>query len=519
VTTTPPESDPDHDPNDLVPLPQTRVHSDEDEHELVDASLVEARSFPLSKTGIVAWTVVLSVTLLIFSLVTYSQIFAEQEIGGDASASELMNLQMQGKLIVGQQQIMALDKTLQTDLSNSLPEELNTGSYEQRLCYAILKGELEGPNAAIEQLLNLDKQVREYDLELTADQKKISAMIEELNQQYKSGELNSSDILPLIDRQLLESRLGWTGRLALLPGETPLTIERAAIESEAFTMLVILIIMSVVGLGIGLASLTSVIVLIVKLTKKKITPHFEIQFYNHNIYIETFAVWMCLFFGTSILLGMLPFENPTTAMYLQPLIFFGSLICLVWPILRGIPFSQVRQDIGWTWDNPLREIMCAIPTYLATLSLLVPGFVIMFILMALVSVFQQTPEFASPIGPSHPIQELLAEGGTTMVLMIFVTACIAAPIVEETVFRGILYRHLRDVKSFSARWMSVLFAAIINSLIFAAIHPQGIYGIPILAMLAIGFSLAREWRGSLISSMAMHAIHNTLVTCVMLTIL
>jgi membrane protease YdiL (CAAX protease family) len=304
-----------------------------------------------------------------------------------------------------------------------------------------------------------------------------------------------------------------------LPRETPLTIERAAIESEAFTMLVILIIMGVVGLGIGLASLTSVIVLIVKLTKKKITPHFEIRFYNHNIYIETFAVWMCLFFGTSILLGMLSFENPTTAMYLQPLIFFGSLICLVWPILRGIPFSQVRQDIGWTWDNPLREIMCAIPTYLATLSLLVPGFVIMFILMALVSVFQQTPEFASPIGPSHPIQELLAEGGTTMVLMIFVTACIAAPIVEETVFRGILYRHLRDVKSFSARWMSVLFAAIINALIFAAIHPQGIYGIPILAMLAIGFSLAREWRGSLVSSMAMHAIHNTLVTCVMLTIL
>ncbi|MDC0294854.1 CPBP family intramembrane metalloprotease, partial [Mariniblastus sp.] len=109
--------------------------------------------------------------------------------------------------------------------------------------------------------------------------------------------------------------------------------------------------------------------------------------------------------------------------------------------------------------------------------------------------------------------------GTKMILMIFLTACVAAPIVEETVFRGILYRHLRDVKSFSARWMSVLFAAIINALIFAAIHPQGIYGVPVLAMLAIGFSFAREWRGSLVSSMAMHAIHNTLVTCVSLVIL
>ena len=37
--------------------------------------------------------------------------------------------------------------------------------------------------------------------------------------------------------------------------------------------------------------------------------------------------------------------------------------------------------------------------------------------------------------------------------------------------------------------------------------------------LAIGFSLAREWRGSLISSIVMHGIHNTLITCVSLLIL
>jgi hypothetical protein len=152
VTTTPPEPNSDHDPNDLVPVPPPHNTSDEDEHDLVNASVVEASSFPLSKTGIAAWVLVASITLLMFTLVAYSQLFPEQEIGGDASPSELMTLQMQGKLIVGQKQLAALTEAPQTDLSESLPKEFNTGSYEQRLCYAILKGELEGPDAALQQL-------------------------------------------------------------------------------------------------------------------------------------------------------------------------------------------------------------------------------------------------------------------------------------------------------------------------------------------------------------------------------
>ena len=105
MTTTPPDPNSDHDPNDLVPLSPTTYSSDADEHDLVNASVVEATSLPLSTTGFVAWAVVASITLLMFGLVAYSQIFPEQKIGGDASPSELMTLQMQGKLIVGQVQL------------------------------------------------------------------------------------------------------------------------------------------------------------------------------------------------------------------------------------------------------------------------------------------------------------------------------------------------------------------------------------------------------------------------------
>jgi len=106
-----------------------------------------------------------------------------------------------------------------------------------------------------------------------------------------------------------------------------------------------------------------------------------------------------------------------------------------------------------------------------------------------------------------------------MISMVFVSACIAAPVVEETMFRGVLYRHLRDWSQSWARWVSIAFSAILNGFVFAAIHPQGIMAIPLLMTLAMCFSLVREWRNSLLTPMLMHAIHNTLVTCISLTIL
>ena len=45
-------------------------------------------------------------------------------------------------------------------------------------------------------------------------------------------------------------------------------------------------------------------------------------------------------------------------------------------------------------------------------------------------------------------------------------------------------------------------------MIFAALHPQGVFAIPALAGIGIGFSLLREWRDSLIAPMVAHAINN-----------
>ena len=80
-------------------------------------------------------------------------------------------------------------------------------------------------------------------------------------------------------------------------------------------------------------------------------------------------------------------------------------------------------------------------------------------------------------------------------------ACVWAPIVEETMFRGALFGYLRR----RAPWA---ISGILTAFVFAAVHPQGWIGIPLLATIGFILSAVREWRGSIIASMSAHALNN-----------
>ena len=75
-------------------------------------------------------------------------------------------------------------------------------------------------------------------------------------------------------------------------------------------------------------------------------------------------------------------------------------------------------------------------------------------------------------------------------------------------FRGLLYRYLRERSRHRGLIPSAVLSALFSSFLFAAIHPQGLAVVPVLMGLACGFCLAREWRGSLLSSMAAHGLNN-----------
>ncbi|MED6307503.1 MAG: type II CAAX endopeptidase family protein, partial [Planctomycetota bacterium] len=182
--------------------------------------------------------------------------------------------------------------------------------------------------------------------------------------------------------------------------------------------------------------------------------------------------------------------------------FFGSLLVLVWPRLRGIEFHLVWTDLGLHRANPLKELLLGVVVYTMAIPLLVVGLVLS---LAIGGALKLVFDYES--APSHPVTEMLG-GSALELLMVYLVACVAAPVVEEIAFRGVLYRYLRDVTGRMGFIASFGASALFSSVVFAAIHPQGLVFIPVLSALAVAFCIGREWRGSLISPMVAHALNN-----------
>jgi membrane protease YdiL (CAAX protease family) len=129
-------------------------------------------------------------------------------------------------------------------------------------------------------------------------------------------------------------------------------------------------------------------------------------------------------------------------------------------------------------------------------------------------VLQHGPKWLTP--PNHPIVGDVLHSDWLGWLQILFVASVGAPFVEETMFRGVLYRHLREATAGRGRWRSVVVSALVAAFLFAALHPQGLLGILPLMALACGFTAAREWRGSLVPSMTVHALHNGMLTVMLI---
>jgi membrane protease YdiL (CAAX protease family) len=114
----------------------------------------------------------------------------------------------------------------------------------------------------------------------------------------------------------------------------------------------------------------------------------------------------------------------------------------------------------------------------------------------------------------NPIVEYMTNMNFWTWLQVFFAASVVAPFAEEVLFRGVLYRHLRGINRWLDTPLAVILSALLVSFIFAIIHPQTLYAVPVLMALAFGFALAREWRGTLIPVMVAHGLHNGLIVLV-----
>jgi membrane protease YdiL (CAAX protease family) len=491
----------------------------------------EKRPF-LSGLGVVlAWLVILSVVGVIVIGVrtkwSNSKKGAESEpttaSAAQADSRALMGakiMEFEGRYLVGSASFIGNAAEFYRSA-----EQLNSGPMSQRVRFAILAGELSGPQEALKRLSELDPNDRE--------DVKVRRVLAQIYDDY-SKERYSAPSVSDEERTQLDD-YGWFGKLALYPAVSSDSSARKAVIEEARKF--VLAAWSVIALigFVGLLGLFGLMALLAFSLSGSLRSKLRIEGRYGGVYAETFALYFLLFFGLSLLAGT--FDG--NILLLDAIIALLSLLALAWPVVRGVAWQQVCQDVGLTRGRGfLVEPILGLAGYAMSMPILAVGVVLVLWMLAQGAVKgdaarpetsastdnggdSSPPSTASnPLlpddSPAHPLVFMDMRGWWNKFLMLFL-GCVVAPLVEETMFRGVLYRHLRGATGRFGSFLSIVVSGSIVSFIFAAIHPQGWIAIPALMALAYGFTILREWRGTLIPGMVAHGLNNgIMLTAVML---
>jgi membrane protease YdiL (CAAX protease family) len=458
--------------------------------------------------AVVAWVGILLAVVTVF----VGQLVLPHTVEGKKQTSNLL-LEMEARQMVAAAQLDPAGKArVYQDLG-----PLKEGDEGQKLRYVVLANELVGPEEALRQL---------DEIKPAAADAKVADSLRRLFHDYE-GEHKDGPSVSTGDRQEMERRLGWYGKLAQLPPGTADEAAREAVLQPAQRTLYVTIALGIGFIGCAAIGLALLVAMAVLLALKVVHLHFTAGSPNSAIYAETFAIWMWVFMGLGFGVNFLP--TGQNRILVGALLALSTLAVLAWPVVRGVPWRTVTREIGLTWQirtfersgvprSPaFLEPIFGIAGYLATLPLLFVGALLSLALMRLAkTIFGEGDPLGIGTDASHPIAGYLLTTNWWGRLQVILAASVSAPIVEETMFRGVLYRHLRDATCRWGRWLSVLAGAMAVSFIFAMVHPQGLLAVPALMALAIGFSLMREWRGTLVPSIMAHGLNNLMVTVLLL---
>ena len=464
---------------------------------------------PRGRPGL-AWCAI----LLLVAGVVVLQYLPRQRVGPNENALAGLTFDLQVRMMVGLSDLVR-DVPGQRQQIYAQALQFNTGPPAQRLRFVPLAAELSDPETALELL---DRWERDFPAapaeggpledQPSEDQLLAWRLLDSLYGDYAAGNWTAPSLSPE-DRAWLETELGFAGRLALHPAEGPDAAARAALLGSASRLAVGFY----GGIGgfacLGLLGLAGLIALLAFAGAGRLRSALAPPSDRGGIYAETFAVWLLLLLTISFAAGVV-FPGSLLAGGLAMAI---SLLAVAYPLLRGVPWSEVRKDIGWTGGAGLRELPAGLAAYAMMLPLAGLGLIVTMLLLLLanaVSGSVQTP--MHPIAPQVPGAE-----PWTMAVVLLVASAIA-PLVEETMFRGFLYRHLRDATWGLGGAKSFVVSSLIGGLLFAAMHPQGMLAVPALTSIAVGLTVAREWRGTLLPSMIAHGIHNGVLMLLLFSI-
>ncbi len=319
----------------------------------------------------------------------------------------------------------------------------------------------------------------------------------------RAGEVSEDQRAALVERH------GWLGRLALSHAKPD--AERSDLLQGGGTIIAVAALIGFVLLFGGLASITAFIVLLVQVAGGRLRRRFAPPAPGGSVYLETLMLFVLGFVVLKVggEFAVVKLGLPDIAIIVAQWLL---LAVPFWPLVRGVSFAEHRRMIGWhSGAGVFREIGAGIFGYLAGL---VPLFFAMLFSMAvlLIKLFLDKAAGRPAEPPKNPVVEHLLKGGAWEVAMLGALATIWAPIVEEAIFRGALFRHLRARRGLFA-------GAAISAVVFGVMHPYPFFLLLPVITLGFVFAMLREWRGSLIAPITAHALHNGMLVTMLVLVL
>lgn len=213
------------------------------------------------------------------------------------------------------------------------------------------------------------------------------------------------------------------------------------------------------------------------------------------------SLWMLALFGVSILLIKVTHPRLNLAV-----LGLGSLAAglfglhLAERLLRG-RVAGVAAALGWTRRGLAKNVLQGVAGYALALPLMLVSGLLWSLTLKLLG---------REVGLQQAMQMALETPSALELGAFIAIAVVAAPVIEETLFRGVLYPALR--------WSTGPFAAmLLSGAVFAVVHGDLS---SLMSILSLGTLLAYlyERTGSLVAPVVTHALNNglslTLVVCI-----
>lgn len=162
----------------------------------------------------------------------------------------------------------------------------------------------------------------------------------------------------------------------------------------------------------------------------------------------------------------------------------------------AVLFAHVTTSAVSAWQFGLRPPRLSWRACAALIVALIVAFLIFNVIWA---------EAVNVSTKEKVLEQLGADEGTALLLLSAALTCVMAPICEELLFRGFIYKALCSLRG---PWL----AAVLTGVVFGAVHAGSAPAVDLVPLGVLGFALCLLYRrtGSLYPCIAAHSLNNSI---------